>query len=268
MSNPFDLLFMRNALIAVLLIGPMYALLGTMVVSRGMTFFSESLGHGALCGVAIGALLGVADSPLALVAFGILYAVALWAMQSRASLAFDALIGVLSSLTVALGVVLLSRGGGFAKYSALLVGDLLSVAPGDIWVLAGALTATLIYFGICYNHLVLLGVSEPLARSRGVNARAVHLSFTLLIAVVVMLSIRYVGTLIINAMLILPAAAARNIARNMRAYQIVAVALALVSGVGGLTLSYVLDTAAGATVVLLMGAAFLLTFFFQKRVLR
>jgi zinc transport system permease protein len=265
MPFPFEPLFMRYALIAVLLIGPMYALLGTMVVSRGMTFFSESLGHGALCGVAIGAMLGFADSPLALVSFGILYALLLFAMQRRATLAADALIGVLSSLTVALGVVLLSQGGGFAKFSALLVGDLLSVAPQELIVLAVALAAVIVYWCLCYNQLLLLGVSAPLASSRGVRTRLVHLSFTLLIAVIVMLSIRYVGTLIINAMLILPAAAARGAAKGMRSYQAIAVLIAVVCGVAGLAVSYYLGTAAGATIVLLMGFAFLITFFAGRR---
>lgn len=260
MTFPFGPQFMRYALAAVLMIGPMYALLGTMVVSRGMTFFSESLGHGALCGLAIGALLGFANSSLALVAFGILYAVLLFAMQQRAAIAVDALIGVLSSVTVSLGVVLLSRDGSFARYSAFLVGDLLSVAPRQLGSLAAALAATLLYWCVFYNKLVLLSVSAPLAHSRGVNVRAVHLGFMLLLAVVVMLSIRYVGTLIINAMLILPASASRNVARGMRSYQLTSVGLSIVCGVLGLALSYWFGTAAGATIVLLLGGAFALSY--------
>ena len=264
MTSPFAPLFMRHALVAVLLIGPMYALLGTMVVSRGMTFFSESLGHGALCGVAIGALLGFSDSTAALVVFGLLYALLLFFMQQRGRLSTDALIGVLSSVTVALGVMLLSRGGSFAKFSSILVGDLLSVAPKDLWSLGFAFAATLLYWCFAYNNLVLVSVSAPLAHSRSVNVRRVHLMFMLLLAAVVMLSIRYVGTLIVNAMLILPAAASRNITGGMRSYQLVSVGLSLVCGVGGLLLSFYLGTAAGATIVLLLGAAFFLTYLLRR----
>lgn len=264
MTFPFGPLFMRYALAAVLLIGPMYALLGTMVVSRGMTFFSESLGHGALCGLAIGAMLGFANSTMALVIFGILYAVLLFAMQRRATVAADALIGVLSSVTVSLGVVLLSQGGGFAKFSSFLIGDLLSVAPQELWLLAAALAATLVYWFLFYNKLVLVSVSAPLAHSRGVNVRGVHLGFMLLLAVVVMLSIRFVGTLIINAMLILPAATSRSVARNMRSYQLTSVGLSLGCGVLGLMLSYWFGLAAGATIVLLLGVAFFAAYLFRR----
>ncbi|MDR1598738.1 MAG: metal ABC transporter permease [Oscillospiraceae bacterium] len=248
--------FIRYALIGVLLFAPMVGALGTLVVNGQMAFFSESLGHSALTGIALGLMLGLRSPLWAMLVFGAVFAVGLCAVKSRGAASTDTTIGVFSSTAMALGVVLLSLRGEFAKYSNYLVGDLLSISPGDLPPLGAALLLTAVYCILRYNKLLLLNANPALARSRGVPVRVVETGFACVLALVVMLSIRWVGVLMINAMLVVPAACARNLARDTRGYLAWAVALALVCGAGGLTLSLETGTAAGATIVLLLAACY------------
>ncbi|GHU67387.1 ABC transporter permease [Clostridia bacterium] len=248
--------FIRYALIGVLLFAPMVGALGTLVVSGQMAFFSDSLGHSALTGIALGLMLGLKTPLWAMLAFGAAFAVGLCLVKSRGAASTDTTIGVFSSTAMALGVVLLSLRGEFAKYSNYLVGDLLSIAPNDLPPLGAALLLTIIYCVLRYNKLMLLNANTALARSRGLAVRAVETGFACVLALVVMLSIRWVGVLMINAMLVIPAACARNLAKDTRGYLVGAVALALVCGVAGLMLSLVIGTAAGATIVLLLAGCY------------
>ncbi len=257
--------FMRLALCAVLLMAPLYGLLGTMVVDGRMSFFSDSLGHSAMTGIALGVLLGL-DTPVwAMVAFGVLYALLLVYVKARGAASTDTTLGVFSATGMALGVVLLSGNGGFARYSNYLIGDLLAIEAGDLAAIGAALAATVVFWFAAYNRLLLLCVSPALAASRGVRVRLAEACFACLLAVVVMLSIRWVGTLIISAMLVLPAAAARNLARNVRGYHGLSVLLALVCGVVGLLLSFAWGTASGATIVLSLALCYALSLAKRRR---
>ncbi len=257
--------FMRLAMVAVLLIAPLYALLGTMVVDGGMAFFSDSLGHSAMTGVALGVLLGFSTPVWAMVIFGVLYALLLSFVKARGAASTDTTIGVFSATGMALGIVLLSRNGGFAKFTGYLIGDLLAIAPAELWWLAGVLVLTLLYWVFCYNGLLMTTVNSAWAASRGVHTRRTETVFACLLAVVVMISIRFVGILIISAMLVLPAAAARNVARGTASYHGYAIVFAAVSGVVGLLLSFVWGTASGATIVLVLAACYMGTLLFRRR---
>ena len=146
--------------------------------------------------------------------------------------------------------MVLSMGGGFAKYSSLLVGDVLAVQDSDLLYLLIALVAGIALWAVMYNSLLLSGISPSLARSRGIHNRLVECAFVVLVAVAVMLAIRWVGVMLINALLILPAAAGRNLARSSRQHAVYSVVIALVCGVAGLICAYYLDTTAGAAIVL------------------
>ena len=171
----------------------------------------------------------------------------------------DTIISVFSSTSIALGLVILSRGGAFAKYSNVLVGDVLSVTQGDLLALLIALLVTAACWALLFNPLMMTSVNAPLAQSRGVHAHLVEYAFTTLVAVAVMVSIRWVGVMLINSLLILPAAASRNIARNAAAYLRDSVLIALFSGVTGLILSYYLNTSAGAAIVLVAACVYFVT---------
>ncbi|MBF0532585.1 MAG: metal ABC transporter permease [Candidatus Omnitrophica bacterium] len=242
--------FMKNALLAVLMIAPVFALLGTLVVNNRMAFFSDVLGHSALTGVAIGVVLGFADPFWPMLIFAVLLAAAFNFLKKLTKAGADTILGVFLSFVTALGIVLLSRGGGFAKFTSYLIGDILAVSAADTAWLGVLFFIVWVYWFLFSSRLAFSSVSPVLARSRGVNVFYLEMGFTMLIAVVVASSIRLVGILMINALLILPAAASRNFARNMAGYTAGAVVISLISGIAGLIASYYWATASGATIVL------------------
>ena len=259
---PFDWLqhgFMKNAFLAVLLVTPLFGLLSTMVVSNRMAFFSDSLGHGAFTGLAVGVLLGWLSPLLSLVAFSVVFALLITYIKNRSSASTDTIIGVFSSTGIALGLMLMSRGGGFNKYSSYLIGDLLSISPEEIGSLFFAFLAVVLVWALVFNSLLVLSINASFARSRGVAAFLTEGLFASVLAVVVAVSIQWVGLLIINSLLVLPAAAARNIAQDVKSYHLLSVAIALLSGVAGLLLAYYCNMAAGASIVVVAAAVFFLT---------
>ena len=255
--------FMKNALLAILLMTPLFGLLSTMVVSSRMAFFSDSLGHGAFTGIAVGALVGMASPLTSLILFSIIFALLITYIKHRTAASADTVIGVFSSTAIAVGLMIMSRGGGFSKFSPLLIGDILSITPADLAGLAAVNVFVFIGWVLLFNRLLLLSVNPSLARSRGISIFAVESLFAVLLAVVVAVSIQWVGILIINALLVLPGAAARNIARSVKEYHLISVLIALFAGLIGLFSAYYLGIAAGAAIV--AAAAFI---FFVSLALR
>ncbi|MBR6027518.1 MAG: metal ABC transporter permease [Clostridia bacterium] len=251
--------FMKNALIAVVLLTPLLGLLGTMAVNQQMAFFSDALGHSALTGIGLGIILGVGSDLISMIVFGVIWALVISAIKHRGSASADTIISVCSSLSIAAGLLILSSGGGFARYSSLLIGDILAVRETDLLYLLLALIGGVALWCVMYNALLLTGVSPSLARSRGVPTRLTEAGFVVLVAVAVMLSIRWVGVMLINALLIVPAAAGRNLARSARGHAAWSVGIALVCGIAGLMVSYSLGTAAGAAIVILAALCYLLS---------
>ena len=251
--------FMKNALLAILLITPLFGMLGTMAVDNKMAFFSDALGHSALTGIAIGVVLGWENQMAAMLIFGILWAVLITFVKHNSKMSADTIISVFSSTSIALGLVVLSRGGAFAKYSSVLVGDVLSVTQGDLLALLVTLIVAAVIWLMLFNPLMITSVNSPLARSRGIRSRITEYAFTILVAVAVMMSIRWVGVMLINSLLILPAAASRNVARSAAHYLRLSVLISVVCGVTGLILSYYINTSAGAAIVLCCAAVYFAT---------
>lgn len=257
--------FMQNALLAVVMIAPVMGLLGTMAVNSRMAFFSDALGHSALTGIALGVALGIDQPVICMLAFGLFLAMVITRIKNANTQSADTIIAVCSAGAMALGLAILSRGGGFAKYSQILVGDILSVSPSDLLSLLVVLVAVVGLWLYLSNALMLISVNRPLAASRGIPAAVYEYVFVGVVAVAVMLAIQWIGILLINALLILPAAAARNIARNMRQYHLLSVGIALVCCVGGLFLAFEMDIAAGAAIVMLCALAFAVTYLVRGR---
>ena len=265
---PWEMLqwdFMKNALLALLLMAPLFGILSTMIVTGRMSFFSDALGHSAFTGIAIGSILGLTAPLWAAVVFSILFALLFSWVRSRSNQAADTLIGVFSSTAVALGIFVATLGGGsFTKYNKYLIGDILSVTRSEIGMLALVLLGILVFWVLFSNRLSLMAIHPQLASSRGFPVGLSQALFTAAIAVVVTLSISSVGLLILNSLLVLPAASARNVARNLREYHLFSVVFALIAGVGGLTVSYYLGSSAGAAISLLLALVFGITFAFRK----
>lgn len=265
---PFEMFhwdFMKNALLALLLMAPLFGLLSTMIVTGRMSFFSDALGHSAFTGIAIGAICGLSAPTGAAVLFSVAFALLFSFVRSRSNQAADTLIGVFSSTAVALGIFAATlNGGSFTKYNTYLIGDILSVTPGEIRMLALVLAAVLVFWGIYANRLTLTAIHPQLASSRGIPVGLSQTLFVTAIAVVVTLSISSVGLLILNSLLVLPAAASRNISRNLRQYHLYSVLFALCAGVGGLCVSYYLGCSAGAAISLILAGIFAVTFCLRK----
>lgn len=258
--------FMKNALLAVLLMAPLFGLMSTMIVTGRMSFFSDALGHSAFTGIAIGAICGAAAPTAVAVLFSVGFSLLFSWVRSRSNHAADTLIGVFSSTAVALGIFVATLGGGsFTKYNKYLIGDILSVTPAEIGMLLLVLIAVVIFWVLMSNRLTLTAIHPQLASSRGMRTQLVQTLFTALIAVVVTLAISWVGLLILNSLLVLPAASARNVAKNLKQYHLFSVLFALIAGITGLILSYYFGTSAGAAISLILALIFSISFCLRER---
>lgn len=253
--------FMRYAFLAILIITPLFGLMGTMIVNRKMAFFSDALGHSALTGIAIGVVFGVSDTNISMIGFAVVFALLLNFISSRVSSSTDTVISVFSSFSIALGLAILSQGGNFSRYSSLLVGDILSITPEEIGYLALILIITLVFWIFGFNRLLAVSLNRTLARSLHISAGWMENLFAVLTALIVTVSIKWVGILIINALLILPAAAARNISENMREYHFFAILFSMFSGILGLSVSYYVNVATGPTIAILASVIYFVTYF-------
>ena len=257
--------FMQNALLAVLIMSPLFGLISTMIVTGKMSFFSDALGHSAFTGIAIGCICGIGNPTWVAVLFSIVFALLFSFVRSKSSHTADTLIGVFSSTAVALGIFIATFGGGsFAKYNTYLIGDILSVTPSEIGMLAIVFVAVIIFWIIFSNRMILTSIHPQLAFSRGVPSTMIQTIFTTVIAIIVTLAISWVGLLILNSLLVLPGASARNIAKNLKQYHLYSVICAIIAGIGGLIVSYYLGASAGAAICLILAFIFVITFIVRK----
>ena len=252
--------FMRNSLIAVLIITPLFGIMGTMIVNKKMAYFSDALGHSALTGIAVGVVCGMADTSLAMVIFAIVFALLLNKIGSLNTASTDTIISVFSSCSVAIGLAILSKGGNFSKYSSILVGDVLSITKTEIVYLIA-----IVFWVFCFNKLNAICIHRSVAKSKGIHVRLLDNLFAVLVALIVMLSIKWIGILIINALLILPAASSRNISENMREYHFFSVLFSVFSGIVGLAVSYYTNVATGPMIVIIASVIYFSTFIFGRK---
>ena len=261
---PFEFIdyqFMKNALVAIILITPIFAILGTMIVNNKMAFFSDALGHSALTGIALGSLIGISNLNIGMIIFAIGFALLLNYVKNKTTYGADTIISVFSSIAIALGLAILANTGNFNQYSSYLVGDILSITDTEIFYVFIIAVVVLVFWYFTFNKLHLISINRALAKSKGIKTKKIDNIFAVLIAIVVMISIRWIGILLINSLLILPAASSRNIAKNMRWYHLYAVVFSLFSGISGLIASYYFNIPTGPMIVIISGAIYFITLF-------
>lgn len=258
--------FMKNALLAIILISPIFAILGTMIVNNKMAFFSDSLGHSAISGIAIGTILGISNTNIAMIIFAIAFAILLNYVRHKTSYGADTIISVFSSITIALGLLILARLGNFNKYSSYLVGDILSIEKIELLYLAIAFIFSMIIWYFLFNKIHSISINPILAKSKGINVKIIDNIFVVMVAIIVMLSIRWIGILLINSLLILPAAASRNIATNIRKYHAFSIFFSMLSGILGIVISYYANVPTGPMIVILLGITFFITFAIKEKI--
>ena len=264
-AQPGTMLFMKNALLGILVLCPLLGLLSCHVVTGNMSFFSDALGHSAFTGIAIGSICGMAFPLGMAVALSVVFALLFTYVRRKSNLSGDTVIGVFSSTAVALGILIATWGGGsFTKFNNYLIGDILSVRPAEIGILAIVLILVVVVWCLCSNGLFLSVLHPNLAHIRGVKVGAVQALFTVVIAVVVTMALSWVGLLVINSLLVLPGAAARNFAKNLRQYHLFSVLGALVCGILGLMASYYWGCSTGAAVSLLLAVYFFAGFILRR----
>ena len=257
--------FMKNALLAVLILAPLFGLLSTMIVTGRMSFFSDALGHSGFTGIAVGVLCGAVQPIGWAVGLAVLFALLFSFVRSRSRQSAETNNGVVTSTAGARRNFIATLGGSSVRQcNKYLIGDILSGTPGEIGRLALVLLGVALLWIFAANRLFLTAVHPQLASSRGIPTEKTQALFTVCIAVVVTLAMSWVGLMVINSLLVLPAASSRNIARNLREYHLFSVLGALFCSIGGLVTAYYLGCSAGATIALYLALYFTVTFFFRN----
>ena len=257
--------FVVNAVLAGLIIGPVLGGLGTLVVVKRFAFFSEAVGHSALTGVAIGILLGEPyTGPYgSLFGYCLLFGISLNYLRNRTGLTPDTLIGVFLSVSLALGASLLLMLSGRINIHILenvLFGSVLTVNSQDLMVLAVVALLTVLMALPNYNRLMLSSFNPQLAAVRGVPVKAMDYLFVVLVTVVTVASVKVIGAILVGALLVIPAAAARLLSQSLRGFFWLSVGIATLSTQAGILLpiEFALPVPSGAAIILVAGGVFML----------
>ncbi|MBC8003237.1 MAG: metal ABC transporter permease [Opitutaceae bacterium] len=256
----FTEVFMQRALMAALLLGPVCACLGVFVTARKMAFFSDTISHAALAGVALGFWFGFADPTLPMIAFSLLVAAAMIWLRENTELLTDTIMALLLSGSVAFGIILLSRMRGLrGELHRYLFGDILAVGWQEVGFAGILFLIVMAALARSLNSLTLLTANEDLAHVCGVPVRRLNYLFVVILTLTVAVSIRMLGIILVTSLLVIPPAAARNISRNLRQQILLSVLTGLLGAVGGILLAYPLEVPCGATIVMVCVGIFLVT---------
>jgi zinc transport system permease protein len=258
--------FVINAVLCALVIGPLLGCMGTMIVAKRMAFFSQAIGNAALTGVAIGVLIGESYTApyVSMFSFCLVFGIVLNYTKTRTRLSTDALIGVFLSISLAVGaslVLYVSARVNTHILESVMFGSILTVNNLDMNVL---LVVTLITaaLGLPFFNRILLGSLNPsLAQVRGVNVQALEYLFIILVTLVTVACVKIIGAVLVEALLLIPAAAARNITRGLRSFVWTTMALSLLSCLGGIIIPMQWDipVPSGGAIVLVAALFFILT---------
>jgi zinc transport system permease protein len=264
----YEPMFLRRAALALLCLTPVSAATGVLVVNQRLAFFADAVGHSVFAGLALALLLNLPERPV-LLGCGLSIGLLVVYLSRHTRLAADTVIGLVFSGAIALGLAIVSRNPGTARgLSRFLLGDVLTLGDFEIILLTALAALTLVFLRLFFNHLTLECLSPVLARSRHpLKSRLAPYIFGAFLALVVTVSVWTVGVLLVTALLVAPAAAGRNWAGSAAAMFWIALFVALVSGQAGLYLSTLpqINTATGATVVLVAISIFIASFFSRRR---
>lgn len=244
--------------LAGLMLGLTAAMMGVFVVWQKQSYFGATLAHTALLGVALGLLLRI-DWQWSVIAVALLTGWAVHALMARTRISSDTLLGMLAHSTLAIALVLLNYTPVQISLDSLLFGDLLAITPQDLLLLGGLTLLVVLFFRRRWRDLLNLTLNRELAFAEGVAVPRVELHFILLLSLVIALSIKLVGVLLITSLLILPPAAARQLSRTPEQMRLGSIIIALFSVLGGLGLSWQLDWPTGPAIVVVATALFVLT---------
>jgi len=242
--------FMQRALVAAILVGSVCGVLGFFIILRRLAFIGVGISHSAIGGVAIGLLLGI-DPLITAAIFAVAVALGIAGVRKRAQLSEDAVIGVFFSGSMALGIVLFSMNHGYQQdLFGYLFGNVLALSNTELYLLATAGTLVVATIAVAFRELLFIAFDEEVARAYGRPVDVLNSVLMVLIAVTVIIGVRLVGVLLIEALLVVPAATAALWAGNFRSQILLSALLGAACGVVGLASAYWLDIAAGGSIVL------------------
>ncbi|HGE70548.1 TPA: metal ABC transporter permease [Candidatus Poribacteria bacterium] len=251
--------FMKRALLALLVISPICAMMGVLMVNFRMSFFSDAISHSAFTGIALGVLFNV-NPYLTMILFGAIVGIGITRAKRGTELSIDAVIGVFFSAAVALGIAIVSAKKGLTRnLQSFLYGDILAISDSEILWFIGFFILIVLFMIYSYNKLMLMGINDNVAKVSGIAVQNYEYFFAILLALTITFSIRAIGILLVTAMLIVPASAGRNFARSAIEMFWYSIIISIFSAIVGLALSYYFDSATGATIILIAVACFILT---------
>ena len=264
LPDPFQYAFFARGLLSVLVLAPLLGGMSHLVVARRLSFFSAALGQAALTGLTIGIVIG---EPLnaaygGIFGFCFLSALIMVAVKRHADLPPDTLVGVFLSMTLGLGICLLvavTKRFNVHQVEAVMFGSLLTVTDADLGLLLGVAVLVTAVLAWLYNRILLDSLDPHLARVSGAPSALLEYVFVLLVTAAIVVSLKVIGALLVEAMVVVPAAAARNLARDTRGYLGFSILTALVAGVAGLFVSSQLQVPSGGAVVLTLSVLFFVT---------
>jgi len=255
--------FMQKALIAGVLISIICSMVSFFVLVNRLSFIGVGISHAAFGGVAIGVYLGV-NPTFSAILFSVLTAWMIGLVSRRGMLHEDTTIGIFYAAAMALGIVIIGLSHGYnVDLFGYLFGNILAVTQQDLWVVVilGCLVLGLITF--FFKELLYISFDEESAQVNGIPVTFLYYLLLTLMAVTIVISMKVVGIILVSALLVIPAAAAYEVSVRFRTVLLMAVVIGLFSTLGGLLLSFHLNTASGATIVLLAAGIFLSFFFFR-----
>jgi zinc transport system permease protein len=252
--------FMQRALLAALFLGPLCAFMGVFVTARRMAFFSDTISHAALTGVALGFWFGLADPTWPMVAVSLLVALGIMWLRENTDLLTDTIMALLLSASVAVGVIILSLLKGFrGELHSYLFGEILAIGPQEVWMSAALFVVVGAALFWQLTSLTLLTAHEDMAQVCSVPVRRYNYLFVLVLTLAVALTIRLLGIILVTALIVIPPSAARSVSRNLRQQIVLSLIFGLVGSVGGTLLSYQLDVPCGPTIVLVCVSVFIVS---------
>lgn len=253
----FQLPFMQRALVGGILTGLMGGMLGSFTVLRQLSFFSDALGHSALLGISIGLLLGISPSVI-LLPFAVCFALGVTYLLDRTRLWTDALLNIIYSSSLAIAIITLSFVGQYkGGLNNLLFGDILAVRELDLIFSTVLLLVCTAFIGLSLRTQMLLTLHEPLAIARGVSVAIHRTAFIVLLSLVVGISIKAIGVLLVSAFVVIPACAARLLSRTFTNYVMLSAGLGALSAVVGMVVSAAFNLPSGPSIVATQLAIFL-----------
>lgn len=261
MIEAFQLGFMQRALMAGILIACLCALFSVFVVLKRLSFIGVGISHSAFGGVALGFLLGINPTITAVIFSGAI-ALLIGLINRRGRLYEDTAIGIFFALTMALGIVFIGLSRRYnVDLFGYLFGNILAVTRGDLLLVVILAPTVFLLILSLFKELLFLSFDEEVAQVSGVAVSPVYYLFLLAMAITIVIAIKLIGIVLVSALLVFPAATARQFTNNYRGMVLYSVAVGVISTILGLFLSYQLDLASGATIVLFAGALFFISLF-------